>query len=145
MIALLQRVRWAQVAVAGEVVARIGPGLLAFVAVEREDGPDEAARLAERVVRYRIFTDGQGRMNLDLRAVGGELLVVSQFTLAADTRKGLRPSFSPAAPPERARELVEAFAAHCRHFLPRVASGRFGAHMEVSLLNDGPVTFLLQS
>lgn len=144
--ALIQRVSHAEVAVAGERIAAIGRGILALIAVEAGDGPGQGARLLERLLTYRIFPDGEGRMNLSLADVGGGLLLVPQFTLAADTRKGTRPGFSTAAPPELARALFEGLAkeAASRH-APGVALGRFGADMQVSLTNDGPVTFLLET
>jgi D-tyrosyl-tRNA(Tyr) deacylase len=144
VIALLQRVAEARVQVAGEEVARIGRGALALVGVERGDAEREAERLAERVLGYRMFADAQGRMNLSLAEVGGALLAVPQFTLAADTRSGTRAGFSTAAAPEEGRRLYESFVQICRAQHPRVASGRFGADMQVSLVNDGPVTFWLQ-
>lgn len=123
----------------------IGPGLLAFVAVEPEDDDATARRLVERVAAYRVFGDEAGRMNLSLAETGGELLLVSQFTLAADTRKGLRPSFTSAAAPELGRQLFERVVEYAREALPgKVATGRFGADMQVSLVNDGPVTFCLR-
>ena len=143
MIALVQRVRSASVHIDGEEVAAIGKGVLALVGVERGDSEAEAQRLAERVVAYRIFADAQGKMNLSLKDIGGELLAVPQFTLAADTNSGLRPSFSSAASPAEGEALFIKFeekAAETVH----VATGRFGADMQVSLLNDGPVTFWLQ-
>jgi D-tyrosyl-tRNA(Tyr) deacylase len=128
-----------------DVVGQIGRGLLAFVAVEPGDDDATARRLVDRAVAYRVFDDGAGRMNLSLADTGGELLLVSQFTLAADTRKGLRPSFTTAAPPDLGRELFERVVAHARAALPgRIATGRFGADMKVSLVNDGPVTFWLR-
>ena len=130
-------------AVDGVDIASIGHGILALVGVQRGDGPAEASRLAERVLSYRIFADGQGKMNLSLKDIGGELLAVPQFTLAADTNSGLRPSFSNAAAPADGETLFLQFvekAAQAVH----VASGRFGADMKVSLLNDGPVTFWLE-
>ena len=144
MIALIQRVAQASVAVDGESVAAIGGGIVALIGVERGDGEAEAARLAERVLGYRIFADGAGKMNLSLRDTGGELLAVPQFTLLADTNKGMRPSFSSGATPAEGEALFGKFveAAKARH--PRVGAGRFGAHMQVSLVNDGPVTFWLQ-
>jgi D-aminoacyl-tRNA deacylase len=145
MILLLQRVAEASVKVDGSLVGHIGHGLLAFVAVEPADDDATARRLVERAVAYRVFDDAAGKMNLSLGEVGGELLLVSQFTLAADTRKGLRPSFTTAAPPERGRELFERVVAHARAALPgKVATGRFGADMKVALVNDGPVTFWLR-
>jgi D-tyrosyl-tRNA(Tyr) deacylase len=143
VIALLQRVSGASVRVGGETVGEIGPGLLALVGVERGDGEAEASRLAERVLGYRIFADAEGKMNLSLKDIGGELLAVPQFTLAADTRSGARPSFSSAASPEEGERLFNHFVELLRP-KTRVAAGRFGAHMQVSLVNDGPVTFWLQ-
>ncbi|MDB6085157.1 MAG: D-tyrosyl-tRNA(Tyr) deacylase [Gammaproteobacteria bacterium] len=144
MIALLQRVLEASVRVNGSVIGSIGPGLLALVGVRAGDTPDSAQRLADKILRYRMFADDSGRMNLDLLQVRGDLLLVPQFTLAADTRSGLRPSFSGAAPPERARMLFEALVAAAR-LGHRAESGAFGANMQVSLVNDGPVTFWLES
>lgn len=144
MIALLQRVTRARVTVGGEPVGEIAHGLLALVGVQRSDREREADRLLERVLGYRMFGDRQGRMNLSVADVGGGLLLVPQFTLPADTRSGLRPSFSGAASPESGRTLFEHLlrTAEARH--PRVASGRFGARMEVELVNEGPVTFWLE-
>jgi D-tyrosyl-tRNA(Tyr) deacylase len=143
LIALVQRVSHAAVSVAGEEIASIGKGILALVAVEKGDTDDAARRLADRVAAYRIFSDANGKMNLSLRDVKGELLAVSQFTLAADTAAGLRPSFSSAAPPEEGRRLFDLFVQTASQALP-VKTGRFGADMKVSLVNDGPVTFWLQ-
>lgn len=143
MIALIQRVAEARVEVGGEVVGAIGPGLLAFIAVQPGDGETQAQRLLERVLGYRVFADGDGKMNLSLAQTCGGLLLVSQFTLAADTRSGMRPGFSTAATPAEGerwfKRLVE--LAKSRHH--PVEIGRFGAHMKVSLVNDGPVTFWL--
>lgn len=144
MIGLLQRVTEASVTVAGEVVGRIGPGLLVLVAVERDDSEREGARLLERLLTYRVFDDGAGRMNLSLRDTGGGLLLVPQFTLAADTRKGTRASFTPAAPPEAGRRLFEDLVRRAGAAHAPVATGRFGAAMQVALVNDGPVTFWLR-
>ena len=144
MIALIQRVTEARVAVGGETVGAIGRGVLALVGVERGDGEAEAGRLAERVLGYRIFADNAGKMNLSLKDVQGSLLAVPQFTLAADTRSGARPSFSSAATPEEGERLFELFVQKSRALGPQVATGRFGAHMQVSLVNDGPVSFWLQ-
>ncbi len=144
MIALLQRVKRARVEVGGEVVGAIDAGLVVFVGIERADTPAQADRLLERLVGYRVFADGQGRMNLSLEDVDGGLLLVSQFTLAADTRKGMRPSFTPAAAPERGAELYEYLVRRAAARHRQVHSGRFGAAMEVSLVNDGPVTFVLR-
>ena len=145
MIALIQRVTEARVVVAGEVVGTVGRGLLAFVAVEPGDTEARADRLLERILGYRVFPDGEGRMNLSLADVGGGLLLVSQFTLAADTQKGLRPSFSSAAPPDEGRRLFEHLVERARAVHGEVATGRFGADMQVALVNDGPVTFWLTS
>lgn len=144
MIGLLQRVREATVATEGQEVARIGPGLLVLVGVQPTDTATAAERLLERVLDYRVFGDGNGRMNLSLRAIGGGLLLVPQFTLAADTSKGLRPSFSSAAPPALGRALFERLVSFARSRHPVVASGVFGADMQVALVNDGPVTFWLE-
>lgn len=144
MIALLQRVSQASVTVGDEVVGAIGPGLLVLLGVERGDSAAESDRLLERVLGYRIFDDADGRMNRSLLDTGGELLVVSQFTLAAETRKGTRPGFSPAAAPADGERLYEHFLATARPRVPKLATGRFGAHMKVALINDGPVTFWLE-
>ncbi|MBX3662032.1 MAG: D-tyrosyl-tRNA(Tyr) deacylase [Burkholderiales bacterium] len=144
MIGLLQRVSAAEVVVAGRAVGAIGRGLLVLLGVEAGDTAAEADRLLERLLNYRVFADGEGRMNLSLRDVGGGLLLVPQFTLAADTRKGLRPGFSTAAPPEEGRRLFEHVLAAARRLHAPVAQGEFGADMKVTLTNDGPVTFWLQ-
>ena len=145
MIVLIQRVSDASVRVEDAVVGQIGPGLLAFVAVEPNDDDATARRLVDRVIAFRVFDDEAGRMNRSLADTGGELLLVSQFTLAADTRKGLRPSFTTAAPPELGRQLFERVVEYARETLPgKVATGRFGADMKVALVNDGPVTFWLR-
>lgn len=145
MIGLLQRVSHAEVVVGDETVGRIGRGLLVLLAVEPGDGPAQAARLVERLAGYRVFPDGAERMNLSVADVGGELLLVPQFTLAADTGKGMRPSFTGAASPALGRELFDAAVAEaCRRLPGHVATGRFGADMQVSLTNDGPVTFWLR-
>jgi D-tyrosyl-tRNA(Tyr) deacylase len=145
MIALLQRVLEASVRVDGVVVGSIGPGLLGLIGVRPTDTHDTAAQLLDKLLRYRIFSDERGKMNLDLRQIDGDLLLVPQFTLAADTRSGLRPSFSSAAPPEQARVLFEAMLAAAQAQHPKVESGVFGADMKVSLINDGPVTFWLET
>jgi D-tyrosyl-tRNA(Tyr) deacylase len=145
MIGLLQRVSRAEVAVAGSVVGAIGRGLLVMVGVEAGDTPAQAERLVERVLGYRVFPDAEGRMNLSLREVRGGLLLVPQFTLAADTRKGARPSFSGAAPAEIGRALFEHALEHARRLHGEVAAGRFGAEMRVTLTNEGPVTFWLRT
>lgn len=144
MIGLLQRVTEASVTVEGAVVGAIGPGLLVLVGVEKGDAEAQADRLLERLLGYRVFSDDQGRMNRSLAEVGGGLLLVSQFTLAADTGKGTRASFSSAAPPEEGRRLFDYLVAKARAVHPEVATGEFGAHMQVALINDGPVTFRLR-
>jgi D-tyrosyl-tRNA(Tyr) deacylase len=141
---LIQRVSEAAVVVEGEAIGRIGAGILLLLGVEKGDTEEQARRLLDKVLAYRIFPDGEGRMNLSLRDTGGGLLVVSQFTLAADTQKGLRPSFSSAETPARAEAVYEYFLQAARGSHALVASGRFGADMKVGLVNDGPVTFLLQ-
>ena len=143
MIALIQRVLEARVTLAGKTVGEIGPGLLALLAVEKGDAPANAARMVERLLGYRVFSDAEGRMNLSLADTGGELLLVSQFTLAADTTKGMRPSFTPAAEPEDAEYLFNEVVALAKRCHPKVATGVFGAEMSVSLINHGPVTFRL--
>ena len=145
MIALLQRVSSASVAVDGETIASISRGTLVLVGIEQRDATQNAERLAERVVAYRLFPDPAGKMNLDVREAGGELLVVPQFTLAADTSKGTRPSFTPAAPPEAARQLFDCFVTRVDAAGIRVERGLFGAEMEVALVNQGPVTFWLRA
>ena len=145
MIALIQRVSQANVVVAGEVVAEIRRGLLVLVGVARGDTEREAERLAERVVRYRVFADGDGRMNLSVREVKGAVLLVPQFTLAADTSGGLRPSFSSAAPPGLGASLFAHMARQIDASGVPSACGRFGADMQVTLTNDGPVTFWLEA
>jgi D-tyrosyl-tRNA(Tyr) deacylase len=146
MLALIQRVTQARVEVDGDCVGAIGPGLLALVGVEPDDGEAQVRRMAERLLAYRVFADAAGRMNLGLSDTGGGLLLVSQFTLAADTRSGLRPGFSTAAPPALAEPLFSHLAEICREkHAGGVETGRFGAHMSVSLVNDGPVTFLLKA
>lgn len=144
MIALIQRVSSAQVAVGNEIVGAIGGGLLALVAVQPNDGEAQTRRMLERLLGYRVFADGAGRMNRSLADTGGGLLLVSQFTLAADTRSGMRPGFGSAATPEHARVWFERLVVLARAAHPWVETGRFGAHMEVRLVNDGPVTFWLE-
>ncbi|MFD0738797.1 D-aminoacyl-tRNA deacylase [Lysobacter koreensis] len=144
MLALIQRVTQAQVRVDGATVGAIGPGLLALVGVEPGDGDAQVMRMAERLLGYRVFDDAQGRMNLGLADTGGGLLLVSQFTLVADTASGMRPGFSTAAAPELAEPVFNRLLERCRQRRAGVESGRFGAHMVVSLVNDGPVTFLLR-
>ena len=144
MIGLIQRVSQASVRVEQALVGQIAQGLLALVCAERDDGEREAEALLERMLNYRVFADPDGRMNLSLRTVGGGLLLVPQFTLAADTASGARPGFSPAAPPERGRALYDYLVGRARQLHPEVQSGRFGATMQVALTNEGPVTFWLQ-
>lgn len=148
MIGLIQRAARAEVAVDGEVVGRIGAGIVLLLAVQKGDDEASSDRLLERVLGFRIFPDGDGRMNLSLRDIGGDLLVVSQFTLAADTRKGTRAGFSRAATPDEGERLYEYVLARARALAAgsrmTVAAGRFGAYMQVSLTNDGPVTFWLE-
>ena len=144
MIGLLQRVSQASVAVDGGQVGAIGPGLLVLVGVEQGDAEPQADRLLERLLGYRVFADDQGRMNRSLKDVGGGLLLVSQFTLVADTHKGARPSFSSAAPPEQGRRLFDYLVQRARAAHAQVATGEYGAHMAVALVNDGPVTFWLR-
>jgi D-tyrosyl-tRNA(Tyr) deacylase len=146
MLALIQRVTSARVTVEGQPVGAIGPGLLALVGIEPGDGAAQVARMTERLLGYRVFADDQGRMNRSLADTGGGLLLVSQFTLAADTRSGMRPGFSTAAAPAEAERVFSTLVANCREkHAPGVETGRFGAHMLVSLANDGPVTFLLRA
>jgi len=146
MLALIQRVSQARVEVDGRTVGAIGPGLLALVGIEPGDGDTQVRRMAERLLGYRVFADAQGRMNRSLADCGGGLLLVSQFTLAADTSSGMRPGFSTAAMPGEAEPLFARLVHTCteRH-AGGVETGRFGAHMAVSLTNDGPVTFLLRA
>ncbi len=144
MIGLLQRVTSASVSVDGQTIAATGPGLLVLIGVESGDTPAEAARLAERLVSYRVFGDAAGRMNRSVRDVGGSVLLVPQFTLVADTSSGLRPSFSGAAPPALGAALFDAVAEGVAASGVLHARGRFGAHMQVTLTNDGPVTFWLE-
>lgn len=142
MISLIQRVTEAKVEVDQAVVGQIGAGLLVLLAVEPSDTSVQAERMVERLTGYRVFDDGAGRMNLSVTETGGGLLLVPQFTLAADTRRGMRPSFTRAAPPALGQALFDEVVARARARLgDRVATGRFGAHMRVSLVNDGPVTF----
>ena len=145
MRALLQRVTRASVAVAGREIAAIGPGLLVFVGVQRDDGEAQARRLAERTVAARVFADEQRAMNRSVRDIGGSVLAVSQFTLAADTRRGNRPSFATAAAPEVALPLYECYVRSLEASGIVVRTGEFGADMQVALVNDGPVTILLEA
>ena len=144
MIALIQRVRKAKVEVNGDVVAEIGHGLLVLLGVEKEDNLVLTDKLLQKVIKYRIFSDDADKMNLSLQDIAGQLLVVSQFTLAADTNKGLRPSFSRAATPDLALQLYDYFVKSAKELGVATQSGQFGADMRVSLVNDGPVTFSLK-
>ncbi|MGP9568881.1 D-aminoacyl-tRNA deacylase [Halomonas sp. AOP25-F1-15] len=145
MKALIQRVTRASVAVQGQTVGAIEHGLLALVGVEKGDDQASASKLLHKLLHYRVFSDADGKMNQNLQQVNGGLLLVSQFTLAADTRKGLRPSFSSAAPPDEGARLFDFLVAQANAAWPNVATGEFGADMQVALVNDGPVTFLLES
>lgn len=144
MIGLLQRVTRAEVEIDGARVAAIGPGVLVLIGIEREDGGAQGQRLMQRLLDYRVFADASGRMNRSLRDTGGGLLLVPQFTLAADTTQGLRPSFTPAAPPAPARLLFATLLETALKAWPQTQAGVFGADMQVSLINDGPVTFWLR-
>lgn len=143
MIGLIQRVSQAKVEVDGKIVGEIGKGLLVLLGVEKLDDCAKADKLVEKVLNYRVFSDEQGKMNLNVQQIGGEVLVVSQFTLAADTEKGLRPSFSRGAPPAQAEQLYQYFLQKCGEKIATF-SGQFAADMQVSLTNDGPVTFWLK-
>jgi len=142
MRALVQRVSHAKVSVAGTITGEINKGLCVFLGIKDDDGIAEVSKLAQKVTQLRVFSDEQGKMNLSVLDVAGELLIVSQFTLYGDTERGNRPSYAKAAKPEQARELYELFVARCRQLCPRVEAGIFQAHMEVNLTNDGPVTLL---
>jgi D-aminoacyl-tRNA deacylase len=145
MIALLQRVSEARVDIAGQTVGSIQQGLLVLLGIERDDQAGDVSKLAKRVAEYRLFSDSADKMNLSVSDIAGSVLVVSQFTLAADTNSGRRPSFSSAAPPAQAQPLYQNFVAALQGFGLKVATGEFGADMQVTLTNDGPVTFLLHS
>lgn len=145
MLGLIQRVSHASVGVNGEIVGEINRGILLLLGVQREDTEASARKLLHKVMHYRIFPDEDDKMNLNVQQAGGGLLVVSQFTLAADTRKGLRPSFTLSAPPEMAEVLYNYFVDQAKQIFPQLATGIFGANMQVSLCNDGPVTFMLES
>ncbi|MHA3597979.1 D-aminoacyl-tRNA deacylase [Yersinia enterocolitica] len=144
MIALIQRALSANVVVDGVVVGEIGPGLLILLGVEQQDTEQKAQRLCEKVLGYRVFSDENGKMNLNVQQAGGSVLVVSQFTLVADTQKGMRPSFSRGAAPAEADRLYQYFVAQCHEHGVKTETGLFAADMKVSLVNDGPVTFWLQ-
>lgn len=140
---LIQRVQFASVKVDGKTVGEIGEGLLLFLGVEKDDDQAKAGKLLDKVLKYRVFPDENGKMNLGLKDTGGGLLVVSQFTLVADTRKGLRPSFSSGATPEHGETMYDYFVSRAKSLHADVATGQFAADMKISLLNDGPVTFNL--
>ena len=144
MITIIQRVTQAQVCIAGVQVGKIEQGIMALVAIEKLDTEKSAQRLFERIINYRIFPDPQNRMNLNLQTIQGGLLLVPQFTLAADTNSGNRPSFTPAATSEKGEQLFNYFVSHAKCSYPYVETGQFGADMQVTLTNDGPVTFTLQ-
>jgi len=145
MISIIQRVSEASVSVNQQIIGQIDQGIMALVAVEKNDGEQQAERLLERILNYRIFADDEGKMNLSLRNIDGGLLLVPQFTLAADNRKGNRPSFASAAPPEKGRELSDYLQQLAASRYPATEFGQFGADMQVSLINDGPVTFTLRT
>lgn len=145
MIALLQRVTYAKVEVDGSLVGAIDKGLMVLVCAEREDTEQDAQQLLGKLLSYRVFSDDAGKMNRSVKDVAGGLLLVPQFTLAADTQSGTRPSFTPAAPPALGKQLFDYFVAQARLLHPQVETGQFGADMQVSLTNDGPVTFWLQT
>ena len=145
MIALIQRVTRASVTIDNQVTAQIDAGMLALIGVQRPDTHESVSQLAEKMLGYRLFEDAQGKMNLDIRDSGGQLLLVPQFTLAADTHKGRRPGFSSAASPQQANELFEALVSVVSNDPLKVARGTFGADMQVALVNDGPVTFWLET
>ncbi len=144
MISIIQRVSQSRVSVDNTVIGQINQGIMALLAVEKEDSQQQADRLLERILNYRIFADADGKMNLSLRDIQGGLLLVPQFTLAADTHKGNRPSFASAAAPEKGRELFDYVRQRASEIYPSVEFGQFGADMQVSLINDGPVTFTLK-
>lgn len=143
MIALIQRVKQASVSVNKQIIGEINQGLLVLLGVEQGDNEQKALRLSEKVLGYRIFSDNDGKMNLNVQQINGKLLVVSQFTLAADTQKGMRPSFTKGASPDMANELYQFFVKQCQQHI-ETQTGQFAADMQVSLINDGPVTFWLQ-
>lgn len=144
MIALIQRVNWAQVHIENTLHADIGQGLLALIGIEKDDDDKLAQKLLDKILAYRVFADADGKMNLDIKDIGGDLMLVSQFTLAADTAKGLRPGFSTAKPPAEAELIYDTLTQAAREQHEFVQSGKFGADMQVGLENDGPVTFILR-
>ena len=144
MISLLQRVGQGSVSVKGKTIAKISRGVLVLVAIQPDDNEQSATRMRERILGYRMFSDSEGKMNLSVTEIGGEVLLVPQFTLAADTGKGMRPSFTNAAKPETALSLFEYMYTNMRRLYPKLSCGKFGATMQVQLVNDGPVTFILK-
>lgn len=145
MLALIQRVSSASVKISDKTIGQIGQGLLVFLGIEKEDTENEADKLLNKLMSYRVFSDDEDKMNLSVRDIKGSLLIISQFTLAADTNKGLRPSFSSALPPGEAELLYQYFLNQAQRQYDQIECGKFGADMQVSLVNDGPVTFLLKS
>ena len=145
MIGLIQRVNWSRLSIDGDLHAEIGAGLLALVGIEKEDASSDVEKLLHKLLSYRVFADSEGRMNLGLKDTGGDLLLVSQFTLAASTTKGLRPGFSSAKPPQQAEQLFDELVSKAHQDHGAVRSGVFGADMQIALENNGPVTFLLRS
>lgn len=145
MIGLVQRVAWAKVVVNEQLIGHINQGILVLIGMEKKDQTEQADKLLHRILNYRIFADDEDKMNLSVMDIQGGVLLVPQFTLAADTKKGMRPSFSSAMPPAEAQTLFNYLLEQCRHKSPHTAAGQFGADMKVSLLNDGPVTFSLTS
>jgi D-tyrosyl-tRNA(Tyr) deacylase len=145
MICLIQRVRSSQLHIEGSLHTEIGQGLLALVGIEKEDTEDTLSRMLDKLYAYRVFSDSEGKMNLSVKDIDGQVLLVSQFTLAADTQKGLRPGFSSAMPPSLAQPLFETMVSLARQRHSKTESGVFGADMQISLLNDGPVTFILRA
>ena len=145
MIGLIQRVNWSRLSIDGDLHAEIGAGLLALVGIEKEDASSDVEKLLHKLLSYRVFADDEGKMNLGLKDTGGELLLVSQFTLAASTSKGLRPAFSSAKPPQQAEQLFDELVSKAHQNHGAVQSGVFGADMQIALENNGPVTFLLRS
>lgn len=145
MLSLLQRVSYGSVQVEGNIIAEINRGVLVLAAVQHDDNKQSAVRMGERILGYRIFSDGEGKMNLSVVDIDGEVLLVPQFTLAADTDKGMRPSFANAAKPDTARPLFEYLYANMHRQYPKLSRGEFGATMQVQLINEGPVTFILKT
>lgn len=144
MIALIQRVNQASVSVEGKIIGAIDNGLLAFIGIEKQDSWEKAEKLAQKLLNYRVFSDADDKMNLNVQQINGSILLVSQFTLAANTSKGNRPGFDPAMPPSEAEAFFARFCTYMQTQYPHIATGQFGANMQVSLTNDGPVTFWLQ-